>query len=303
MSSWNTIESDAGVFTELIENFGVEGAEFEELLSVDPDSLRAVGKLYGVIFLFKYRASQASSELKNGQYTSQGDEDVFFARQMIQNACATQAVLSILMNQKNVKIGPTLSEFKEFVQAFDPELKGEAISNSDVIRTVHNSFSRPTPFIDENDDRPRDEEDDGLYHFVAYVPVNGVLYELDGLRPAPISHGSFKEEELPEKLSQVLIQRIESDRAGELRFNLMALTDDKRRYYESIGDKESLEREMEKRELWHRENQLRKHNFVGLINDLVKIAGANMDDNEWNQAIEQGRSATGKKIEARSEAR
>ena len=39
------------------------------------------------------------------------------------------------------------------------------------------------------------KEDDDVFHFVAYVPHNGRLYELDGLQPAPIDHGAFPGQE------------------------------------------------------------------------------------------------------------
>ena len=30
------------------------------------------------------------------------------------------------------------------------------------------------------------------FHFVSYVPINGRLFELDGLKPFPIDHGRWR---------------------------------------------------------------------------------------------------------------
>jgi ubiquitin carboxyl-terminal hydrolase L5 len=49
---------------------------------------------------------------------------------VLQNACGTQAVLSIVLNRPDIEIGPSLEEFKEFTAAFPSELRGEALSNS-----------------------------------------------------------------------------------------------------------------------------------------------------------------------------
>lgn len=260
------------MFTSLIENLGVKDVQFEELLSLDPSELLTLQPLYGVIFLFKYPTDQPYATPdgpRDGAFDPAASENIFFAAQTIQNACATQALLSVLMNKTDkVDIGTQMKDFREFTMVLPPEFRGEALSNSDLIREVHNSFARSSPFADETQKQGAETED--AFHFIAYTPINGVLYELDGLQPSPISHGECDDELFPSKVVEVLQKRVARYDATEIRFNLLAMCRDLRQRARDFGDEDLLEREERKRRDWQFENALRRHNFVGFAGEVLK---------------------------------
>jgi ubiquitin carboxyl-terminal hydrolase L5 len=153
---WCTIESDPGVFTELLSEIGCTAVQLEELWSLDDESLTALdetGEIYGLIFLFQWQshtnksdgAEKSDDEATTSKETlseEQIPESLFFAHQVTTNACATQAILSVVLNQESIELGPTLTEFKDFTQSFPPSLKGVAISSSEPIKKAHNAFGR-----------------------------------------------------------------------------------------------------------------------------------------------------------------
>lgn len=71
------------------------------------------------------------------------------------------------------------------------------IGSAEGVRQAHNSFASPNPFL--SDEKLSAGEKDDAYHFIAYVPVGGQLYELDGLKPGPVSLASCTEVQ-PNKL-------------------------------------------------------------------------------------------------------
>ena len=187
---------------------------------VDLDSLESnTDQVYGLIFLFKY--------MRNNGYTPQvlshWDDDLFFAKQVVNNACATQAILGVLMNNSDkIDIGETLKELKSFSNGMDPYTRGMCISNSEKIKIEHNKFSRPEPFIFTKTKVAEDGDD--VFHFVAYIHFKNSIYEIDGLREGPILiKENVKNEEWIKNVKPEIINRINLYSSNEIKFNLLAI--------------------------------------------------------------------------------
>ncbi|KAH7699495.1 ubiquitin carboxyl-terminal hydrolase [Aphelenchoides avenae] len=283
--NWCLIESDPGVFTELIKGFGVNGVQVEEIYTLDDESFERLKPVYGLIFLFKWRAGDEPT----GKLDPDA-KDVFFAQQVISNACATQAIVNLLLNSKaeGVELGSTLEEFRNFCIGFDPANRGLCLSNSEEIRKVHNSFARE--HYVELDERTKTAKEEN-YHFITYVPINGRVYELDGLREAPVDLGPIDEKAgWLASVRPLINRRIETYSAGEIHFNLMAVVGDQKQKYEKrlaeiaeagmesdevqqeIYELQSkIQIEEEKRLNYRKENVRRRHNYTPFIVELLKI--------------------------------
>ena len=261
MSEWCTIESDPGVFSELIRNIGVKGVQVDEIIDMD---ILEVGNepVYGLIFLFKY---MKNSGYKPNILTS-WDKDLFFAKQEVQNACATQAILAILLNNTDkLDIGPILKELKSFTEGMDPQTRGLAISNSEKIRLEHNKFSHPEPFVFT---KKIAKDGDDVFHFVAYTHFKNAIYEIDGLQKGPILiEENVKNDEWIKKVKPSIQNRISLYAKSEIKFNLLALIPDR----------------LEKAKKLDEDFNKRKKYIEGLIKGNIKPSNDNKDMEEYNK--------------------
>ncbi|KAG8132774.1 putative Ubiquitin carboxyl-terminal hydrolase protein [Naja naja] len=148
------------------------------------------------------------------------------------------------------------------------------------------------------------EED--AFHFVSYVPVNGRLYELDGLREGPIDLGVCNQDDWINAVRPVIEKRIQKYSEGEIRFNLMAIVSDRKMIYEQkiadlqrqLAEEEPMdtdqssnilssvqsevakyqmliEEENQKLKRYKIENIRRKHNYLPFIMELLKTQKKN----------------------------
>jgi len=281
---WCLTESDPAVFSMLLSELGVSGLQVEELWSLDNDSLDQLKPVHALIFLFKYLDSHHKDASKLAGEQQPPPPGTWFAHQVITNACATLAILNAVMNipcssSSAIQLGSELSQLKEFSVDLDSQMTGELLTNSERIRAVHNSFARPDPF---QRDEPKQVSTEDAYHFITYVPIQGKLYELDGLNALPVCHGQIPAGQSWTNLAREVIQnRINTYSSTEVHFNLMAICEDRLRVLQNRRDAlpagsmgfDSLSMEIDaeeaKRRRWAEEIAIKRHNHIGLIHALM----------------------------------
>ncbi|KXN89535.1 Ubiquitin carboxyl-terminal hydrolase isozyme L5 [Leucoagaricus sp. SymC.cos] len=219
------IESDPGVFSSLTRGLGVKRVEVVELYDIEPwavDHLRPSG----LIFCFTWHKDAH----RPTDFSDPASERVWFANQLSDDACATHAILNVLFNCPELDIGNELRDFREETREFSPVIRGLAITNSPLLRRVHNSLARPADIraslnaaaIETTDSKKKEsqnprnkgkpgrppksrkansgspkkqaqteEVDNPTYHFIGYVPAFGKVWELDGLKSGPLEVGEL----------------------------------------------------------------------------------------------------------------
>jgi len=295
----------------------VKGVQVEEIYALDKDMIEALRPVYGLIFLFKYQF-----EHKDTREPCEAP-NVYFAKQVINNACATQAILSVLFNAPEINLGQQLQSFKQETFTFPADVKGTCIGSHEQIRKVHNSFARPEPFTFSGSKKA--DKDDDVYHFISYVPVEGVLYELDGLKGGPIRLGECNDQNWIEKACESLRHRMETYASNEIRFSLLSIVKNRKQMFqEQIAQlqkkqadlsaqeankmeeegkganaelvsvkkqlreiQDSIDKEDSKFANWKTENIRRKHNYIPFLFHLLKVLA---EKDALVPLIEQGKS-------------
>ncbi|GJN04288.1 hypothetical protein PR202_ga21826 [Eleusine coracana subsp. coracana] len=254
----------------------VRGLQVDELYSLDLDALNNLQPIYGLIVLYKWRPPGKDER----PVIKEPIPNLFFANQIINNACATQAIMSVLLNSSGITLSDDLKKLKEFAKDLPPELKGLAVVNCESIR----------------------------------ICMDGVLYELDGLKEGPISlgkcQGGVGEMGWLRMAQPVIQEHIDRFSQNEIRFSVMAIMKNRKETYtaelkelqrkretlltqmadpsasrmvpsveqslaevaaqiEAVTEKIIMEEEKSKK--WKTENIRRKHNYVPFLFNFLKI--------------------------------
>lgn len=118
-------------------------------------------------------------------------ENLFFMRQFVHNSCGTMALIhAIFNNLKTIELkdGSVMKNFYEKSVELSPEERGKLLEQDSTFIEVHQALAA------EGQTAAPPSEEKATNHFIALVNVAGELFELDGSKNFPISHGSTTDE-------------------------------------------------------------------------------------------------------------
>lgn len=121
--------------------------------------------------------------------------------------------MNIIMNAPQIQLGQQLQDFREATKEFSTALRGHHLGSNAFIRSIHNSFTRRMDHLnadlalEHEATKPRPKKSKSApkkagtkkkkqaeefgFHFIAYVPRDEHVWELDGLKTKPHRLGQY----------------------------------------------------------------------------------------------------------------
>ncbi|XP_045108593.1 ubiquitin carboxyl-terminal hydrolase isozyme L3-like [Portunus trituberculatus] len=224
MVRWLPLESNPAVMNKFMSGLGVPASwTIHDVYGLDDDMLAMVPQpVCAVILLYPFSDKQEDFKKKQEeeQETAGGDipENVYFMKQFVGNACGTVALIHAVANNRDrIELSDgALKEFLDKTESMNPEDKGHALEGDDGISKAHEESAQ------EGQTEAPDREAQVNEHFVAFVHKDGKLYEFDGRRKFPISHGDASADSVLADAAKVCRQYMDRD-PDESRFAVVAL--------------------------------------------------------------------------------
>lgn len=102
------------MFTSLTRKLGIKNISLVELYDIEPWATDHLGVIHGLVFCFLWKKDiHRPAEFEN-------PEQVWFANQISDDACASHAILNVLLNCPCLDLGRDLQDFKDETKDMSP---------------------------------------------------------------------------------------------------------------------------------------------------------------------------------------
>jgi len=192
MVHWVPLESNPEVFSQYAQKLGIDPKwNFTDVYGFDPDLLMMIPQPC-LAFILLYKITETAEKIRADEEETlkekPREENVFWMKQTIGNACGTIAIIHTLSNlstECGLRPDGKLGAFLAGVEGSSPEEIGKRLEASEEIANLHQNISTSAnnQTVAPDADKPLDD------HFIALVHKNGSIYELDGRKNRPINHG------------------------------------------------------------------------------------------------------------------
>lgn len=271
-TGWLVLRSTAPNLNAVLTNAGVNGLKLRQLYSCEPPTAH---RIHALILLYKWSPDRgdrvkwnpensASMFANPAPHHMQDDsapmpsEEIMFCNQTLDNASATQALITAVVNIVDGKgnhrvkskdedeaalaafdLGDRISHLKSFLKPLDPILRSAVICSSQVVRSAHNDAARAQSgghpeLLDEDGRMQNSSFSDELWMYTIYLPGIGDkwVYEMEGIADSASVVGPC-DPELGERWIDLPFVRIEDKvdlfREHKTPFMLFSLTNDSNR--------------------------------------------------------------------------
>ena len=206
---WAELENDPAIFSTLLREWGVPSVQVNEVVPLDSIFAVPAESVYGLILLSRWSAPETDNN------TTEAPCGVWFANQTSSFSCASVSIMNVINNHEELNLGQRLNNFRATTLNLSPKERGLALDQFDHVRDVHNSFAtdidimnvdtrlredvieaakkqkrleqernRKTKKRRKRVSHDRDDDPPG-FHFIAYVPVGGSVWRMDGMECFP----------------------------------------------------------------------------------------------------------------------
>ncbi|KAK9075620.1 hypothetical protein SSX86_003946 [Deinandra increscens subsp. villosa] len=232
---WLPLEANPDVMNQFLWGLGLPPLEAEcnDVYGLDEELLEMVPKpVLAVLFLYPITSESEQERLQQNS-TEQGPCDgVYFMRQTVGNACGTIGLLHAIGNiTSDVKLvmaryiinilvfvfpveDSFLDKFYRSTASMDPMERALYLEKDREMEVAHSVA------VAAGETEASDNVND---HFICFSCVKGRLYELDGRKTAPVSHGPSSRTTLLQDAAKVIKGMIAKN-PNSMNFNVIAIS-------------------------------------------------------------------------------